>query len=107
MDKMEVRWTETARKDLNEIIDYISNNSLESALENFYKIKNSINQLENFSKQGRIVPELKNENIVKYRELIISPWRIMYKIEKKNIYIMAVLDGRRNIEDVLMKRQLR
>lgn len=107
MDKMKVIWTETARKDFNEIIEYIANNSVEIALEKFNKIKDSTNQLDDFPEQGRIIPELKNENIMKYREIIISPWRIMYKIEDKKIYIMAVLDGRRNIEDILMKRQLR
>lgn len=107
MDKMKVIWTETATKDLNEIIEYIANDSVEIALEKFYTIKDSAKQLDKFPEQVRIIPELKNENIMKYRELIISPWRLMYKIEEKKIYIMAVLDGRRNIEDILMKRQLR
>ena len=98
MGKMKVIWTETANKDLNEIIEYIANDSVEIALEKFYKIKDSVKQLDKFSEQGRIIPELKNENIMKYRELIVSPWRLMYKIEEKKIYIMAVLDGRRNIE---------
>jgi hypothetical protein len=31
----------------------------------------------------------------------------MLKIEDKDIFILAVIDGRRNIEDVLLKRQLR
>jgi len=31
----------------------------------------------------------------------------MYKKEKNIIYIMAILDGRRNIEDILLRRQLR
>ncbi len=104
---MKVIWTETANRDLNEIIEYIANNSIEIALEKFYKIRDSVKPLDKFPEQGRIIPELKNENIMKYRELIISPWRLMYKIEEKKIYIMAVLDGRRNIEDILMKRQLR
>jgi len=107
MGKMKVIWTETANKDLNEIIEYIANDSVEIALEKFYKIKDSVKQLDKFPEQGRIIPELKNENIMKYRELIISPWRLIYKIEEKKIYIMAVIDGRRNIEDILMKRQLR
>jgi toxin ParE1/3/4 len=73
MDKMKVIWTEIANKDLHEIIEYIANNSVEIALEKFYKIKDSVKQLDKSPEQGRIIPELKNENIMKYRELIVSP----------------------------------
>lgn len=104
---VEIIWTKMAKNDLNEIVEYIANDSIEIAFEKYYKFKESTDQLYQFPEQGRIVPELRNENILKYRELIISPWRIMYKIEKSKIYIMAVIDGRRNIEDILMKRQLR
>ena len=104
---MEIIWTKTARIDLNEIIEYIAIDSVDIALKKYYEIKESTKQLNKFPEQGRIVPELKHENIMKYREIIISPWRLLYKIEEKKIYIMAVIDGRRNIEDILMKRQLR
>ena len=105
--KMEVIWTKTARSDLNEIIEYIAINSVDIALKKYYEIRESTKQLYKFPEQGRIIAELKNENILKYREIIVSPWRIMYKIQERKIYIMAVIDGRRNIEDILMKRQLR
>ena len=104
---MEIIWTKTAKNDLNEIVEYIANDSVEIALNKFYEIRESTKQLENFPEQGRIIIELRNENILRYREIIKSPWRLMYKIEDKKIYIMAVIDGRRNVEDVLMKRQLR
>ncbi len=104
---MEIIWTKTAKNDLNEIVEYIANDSVKIALNKFYEITESTKQLENFPEQGRIIPELRNENILRYREIIISPWRLMYKIEDKKIYIMALIDGRRNVEDVLMKRQLR
>lgn len=104
---MEIFWTKTARTDLNEIVEYIAVDSVDIALKKYYEIRESTKPLDKFPEHGRIVPELKNENIMKYREIIISPWRILYKIEEKKIYIMAVIDGRRNIEDILMKRQLR
>jgi len=104
---MEIIWAKTARIDLNEIVEYIVIDSVETALKKYYEIRESTKPLSEFPEHGRIVPELKNENIMKYREIIISLWRLMYKIEEKKIYIMAVIDGRRNIEDILMKRQLR
>ncbi|POQ98937.1 plasmid stabilization protein [Alkalispirochaeta sphaeroplastigenens] len=104
---MKIIWTRTAKKDLIEIIDYIANTSSETAFEKFNEIKESVVKSESFPEKGRMIPELKKQNIDKYRELIVSPWRIMYKIEASNIYILAVIDGRRNIEDVLLKRQIR
>ena len=105
--KYSIFWTETAKKDLHEIIQYISYDNVDIARKQYLKIKENAEKLTNFPEQGRVIPELANENISKYRELIISPWRLMYKIEKNRVYILALVDGRRNIEDVLMKRQLR
>lgn len=105
--KYKILWTETAKKDLHEIIEYISYENIDIARKQYLKIKGNSEKLTAFPEQGRIIPELANENINKYREIIISPWRLMYKIEKNMVYVLAVIDGRRNIEDILMKRQLR
>ena len=107
MKKYRVLWTLTAKKDLVDIIEYISRDSIEKAVEKYEIIKNAAQQLNRYPEQGRIIPELLDQNIRKYREIIISPWRLMYKIEVDIVYIMTVIDGRRNIEDVLLKRQLR
>ena len=103
----DVVWTDTAKKDLNEIIEYIAQDSIETAIQKYEKIKETAGQLVFFPDQGRIIPELLKHNITKYRELIISPWRIMYKVEKNVVYMMTVIDGRRNIEDILLQRLLR
>ncbi len=107
MKKYKVVWTFTAKKDLEDIIEYISKDSIEIAIEKYETIKNTALRLDKYPEQGRIIPELLDQNIRKYREIIISPWRLMYKIEGSFVYVMAVIDGRRNIEDILLKKQLR
>ncbi len=99
-----VYWTETAQKDLVGIIDYISKDIVERALKVFEKLKKVAEELDNFPYRGRIVPELKYHNIESYRELIISPWRIIYRDEDEKIFMLAVFDGRRNFEDILLER---
>jgi len=42
-----------------------------------------------------------------YRELISSPWRIMYKVDSDTVYIMAIFDSRQNVEDLLLQKLLR
>jgi toxin ParE1/3/4 len=107
LNKYAVFWTTTAQRDLEEIIDYIAMDSVDIATSLYEKIKKAARSPEAFPDQGRIIPELQRQNIFKYREVIIDPWRLMYKKEQEIIYIMAVIDGRRNIEDILMQRQLR
>jgi len=34
-------------------------------------------------------------------------WRIVYKIENKNVYILIVVDSGRDIEDILFRRLLK
>ena len=53
------------------------------------------------------MPELAAFGIRIYRELVVAPWRVVYRIGGKTVSILAVVDGRRNIEDVLLDRFVR
>lgn len=106
-NKYSIFWTISAKRDLNDIIDYISLDSPQTALQKLEQLEKAANDIINFPKKGRVIPELERNNITKYREIIFNPWRIFYKIEDFKIYIMAIIDGRRNIEDILLRRQLR
>ena len=107
MKRNHVIWTEQAKTDLEEIVLYIARDSVDIATAKYEELKFATTKLKEFPKSGRVIPELEEQNIFTYRELIVSPWRIMYKNEQEKIYILAILDGRRNIEDILLKRQLR
>ncbi|MBI9107238.1 MAG: type II toxin-antitoxin system RelE/ParE family toxin [Spirochaetales bacterium] len=107
MSKLKVIWTKPALNDLDDIISYIATDSVNTAIKQYERIKETSKDIGDFPKQGRIIPELQNENLTKFREIIVKPWRMMYRIEDNRILILAILDGRRNIEDILMKRQLR
>ncbi len=105
--KYQVLWTKSAHEDLSSIIDYIADNSIDRALNILNSIRNTAKSLDTYPNKGRIVPELKLHNIESYRELIISPWRLIYRIEKSNVYVFAIFDGRRNLEDILLERVLK
>jgi toxin ParE1/3/4 len=104
--KYSVYWTEIAYNDLEGIVDYISNESIDKALDVLWSIRDKAENLNIFPERGRIVPELKFYNIENYRELVISPWRIIYRIDGKKVYVIAVFDGRRNFEDIILDRLL-
>ncbi|MBN2738905.1 MAG: type II toxin-antitoxin system RelE/ParE family toxin [Spirochaetales bacterium] len=105
MNKYKVIWTRTSKNDLERIIGYIAErDSIAAASKIYKKIKAGALNIENYPKKGKIVPELSKHNIISYHEHIIPPWRIIYRIENQIVYILAIIDGRRNIEDILMDR---
>jgi toxin ParE1/3/4 len=104
MNKYSVLWTKTAGQDLGSIIDYIAQDSPDRALEILHAIRTAASALTSMPERGRIVPELKVHGISTYRDLIISPWRLIYRTEGKNVIILTVIDGRRNLEDILLDR---
>ena len=102
--KYDITWSNIAENDLKNIVEYIADDSPPNAVKIFNRIKDRAYSLYAFPERGRIVPELKDQGILQYRELIISPWRILYRISEKNVLVLSVLDSRRNIEDILLKR---
>ena len=102
--KYQVVWSNIAENDLKSIIEYIADDSPSNAFKIFKNIKQKASMLFTFPERGRIVPELRDQGISQYREMIIPPWRILYRISENRVYVLSVLDSRRNIEDILLKR---
>jgi addiction module RelE/StbE family toxin len=102
-----VKWTSNAKEDLLSIVDYIKRDSVSAAREVYGQIKEKAQSSNFFPLRGRVVPELLKEGITIYRELIVEPWRIMYKIENDTVYIMAIFDSRQNVEELLLQKLLR
>ena len=85
-------WTEPALLDLDGIHAYIARDSEVYANGLILEILHSVDQLEQFPKSGRIVPEFNEENT---RELVIGNYRVVYDIVKSQIQILTVLHGAR------------
>jgi addiction module RelE/StbE family toxin len=99
-----VKWTAPAREDINEIIDYISLTNPSYAVKVLDKIEDHVKQLDILPGRYRIVPVLERYGYLLYREIIVEYWHIIYKIENNFVYIMLVVDGRRNLEDLILKK---
>ncbi len=102
-----VLWARVAEKDLAGIIEYIASEDAGRALAVLNRIKRRAAGLEHMPKRGRIVPELRRQGISRFREIVVNPWRILYRIEGNTVYVVSVLDGRRNVEDILLERMLK
>ena len=102
-----LQWTANAKKDLLNIVEYIIRDSPSVADGIYLKIKKKAHSSNFFPLKGRVVPELQKEGITLYREVIASPWRIIYKVGNDTVYIMAILDSRQNIEELLLQKLLK
>ena len=103
----EIRWAQPAVDDLRDIAQYIAAESQGAAGAFVDRADKAVRQLGRHPLSGRIVPELQRHNISQYRELVLSPWRLFYRYEQDVAVVLAVIDGRRNVEDVLLRRLTR
>jgi toxin ParE1/3/4 len=96
-----------AEDDLEEILDYYFSRNVEYARKLLDLFELRIEKLKELPERGRIVPELEKQNILEYRELIEGNYRIIYAIEDNRVIIHCIVDSRRNLEELLIKKLLR
>lgn len=107
MASYRVYWTQEASRDLEEIFDYIAGENCAAAISLFRKIERQSQLLKTHPVKFRIVPELAGMEIKGYRENIHKPYRILYKCAERNVYVLAVVDSRRDFETLIFHRLIR
>ena len=100
--------TDDAVRDLEELDAYIqAHDGSHSAEHVLGKIADAILSLEELPERGPYPPELAALGIQEYREVFFKPYRIIYRVQKKNVYVYLIADGRRDMQDLLSHRLLR
>ena len=94
---LEVEWSPEATEDLELIAEYIARDSEFYARAVVTKILAISRDIREFPLIGRVVPELGNEHI---RERLVYSYRLVYRIEAERILIIAVIHGKRLLENV-------
>ena len=105
--RFRVEWTEAAAADLADIIRFIARASPFNAARLYKRIRKRADALRTFPNRGHIVPEMAELDVTSYRELSVSPYRILYRIDKSKVLVQAVLDERRDLRQLLAERLLR
>ena len=97
-----------AEEDIFGIYNYvIIHDSPGKAEKLFDKLKDTCLSLDEFPERGHIPPELDRVNVFDFLEIHFKPYRIIYQIRGKEVYIHCVLDGRRELQELLQRRLLR
>lgn len=102
--RLEVVWTEAATSDLERIVDAISAEKALNARGALVKLERAASSLAQFPARGRVVPELLRIEVTTYREVQVPPWRMIYRVGRGRVVIMAVFDSRRDLELTLLAR---
>ena len=106
--KYEVFIVAEAEEDLFELYQYVAeNNSIDKAIELIEKLKYQCEKLLAFPNRGHALPELVRLGIYNFLEIHHKPYRIIYQIIEKNVYVHCILDSRRDLEELLQHRLLR
>ena len=103
-----VVWTEVAVADLERILDYVvERDGVEHAERLYASLEPAIDGLADHPTRCRWVPELERIGLREHRELIVGPYRVPFRIVGREVVLLGVLDGRRDLEELLLERSLR
>lgn len=81
MEQVIIVITESAYEDLEDIENYISQDSYAMARKFISRIFDKIDQLYQFPESGKFVPEIKDHSV---RELLLNKYRMIYQLNNKN-----------------------
>jgi toxin ParE1/3/4 len=101
-----VRWTDVAAADLERIAVRLHEEAPLRADRVLDRILDRIDSLATLSQRGRTPLELQHVADRTWLEIVEPPWRIIYRVVGKAVEIHAVLDGRRDLQDILLERML-
>ena len=97
----EIIWTNSAIYDLNEIAEYVALSNPVAAAELVNDVLAKVERLERFPKSGKTLLEIPELN---YREVVASPCRVLYRLDKTSVYIVHVFRNERDLRKFLILR---
>ena len=94
--------------DLFELYQYVAlKDGRERARSLVKNLEKAARRLEKFPDRGHVLPELTPMGIKDVQEITSGPYRIIYKVLDEAVHVLACIDGRRDVEQVLIRRSLR
>ena len=99
--------TNDAARDLEALYDYIAlHDAPQKADYVLEQIEKAFSRLSEFPERGTYPKELAALGIREYREIFFKPYRIIYRIMDKDVYVLLIVDGRRDMQTLLQRRLL-
>ena len=103
-----VRVLREAERDMADILAYLrSRAGAEVARALLEKFEHACLFLDVSPERGHAVPELDGLGMTAFREIHVYAYRMIYEINGRDVYVHALLDGRRELRQLLERRLLR
>lgn len=100
--------TADAERDLDELYDYIAaHDSPGNAGHVLDRIEQALERLSSFPQRGAYPKELLALGIREYRQTFFKPYRMIYRIIERRVYVYLIADGRRDMQTLLARRLFR
>lgn len=87
---MPVRFTATARSQFLQGLAYVKRDSPAAAQRLRVRAEGALRRLASYPQSGRKIPEFPE---LPYRELVVKPYRFFYRVEKDEVWVVAVWHG--------------
>ena len=108
MAKYDVQITEGALGDLDAILSFIAvqrgEDSAEEWLAGFDEV---MDWLGKFPARGAVPSPLIDLGIDNFRQLPIPPYKILYELTEKQVYVVMIVHTKRDFQSLLQERLLR
>jgi toxin ParE1/3/4 len=83
-------WADPALDDLEKIAGAVALDKPEAARKLVAEVFAAVGRLSKFPQMGSLPPELRG---LPYRQLMVPPCRIIYRVERRTVYIVHILRG--------------
>lgn len=102
-----VRVAAAAERDLDEVYDYIAREASPArANKVFERLREQVHGLAVAPERGSWPRELLALGIRDFRQLLVRPWRVIYRVEGDQVVVLLIADGRRSLKTLLERRLL-
>jgi len=107
LKRFDVLLTESAERDLEELFDYLAEFDSPANVERVLRrLLATTERLASFPQRGSWPKELLALGIREYRQTFFKPYRVIYRVIDKHVFVYLIVDGRRDMQSLLARRLL-
>lgn len=105
--RLEVRLTRSAAGDLEAIHAYLKQHDAGAADRLLDALADRFSALAEFPERGSVPRELDRIGVKTYRQIVHDPYRIVYRVAERAVFVVLICDGPRDMLSILEARLLR
>jgi len=105
--RFHVGLTKGAEADVDAIVSFVASREGEGrAAPILARIEAAVLALDRNPERGAYLPELIALGMKEFRQVLVGPWRILSRVVEKQVVVVLVADGRRDMRTLLAQRLL-